>query len=345
MKTRLHTYATTALWLAATLAACDPLTTTDGDVDAGNRDTAAGRHDDAVAAYDRAAKRYAPAPGSAPRERADADREAAALIAYNRGTALLAAGKPGEALEAFAKTLVSNDDGLRFDAHFNTGAALLKQLETTQPITFDEAKRVVDQAIDAYKRALTIRPGDRDARYNLEFALALRKQLEEAKKKQEEEQKKNPPPEQPPDENEGESEGEDASESESDESEGGDGDGPDDESAEGAGEAGGEGRPGGEAGEAAGAEDADGGEAAAAEGVPTADEGDGEGEGAAAAAAGDDDGEAGEGEEGAAAVVPLSGDEAKKLLDALRDSEQPFRLIPFQKGSDGRGAGEPEEDW
>lgn len=91
-------------------------------------------------------------------ERALVDRPGDPLIRYDMGSALHALGRFDEALAAYADAAGASSGDLRADAHFNMGNTLYRQGKFTD-------------AAEAYRRSLRERPGDREARRNLELAL------------------------------------------------------------------------------------------------------------------------------------------------------------------------------
>lgn len=140
------------------------------EVAAGNRKLKAGHAEEALADYERALQQ----------------RPDDLTVHYNRGAALYALGRYPEAQREFQRaaesTSPSVDPGLRADAYYNTGNALLQQKQA-QP------------AIDAYKHALRLRPDDRRAKWNLE--LALRQLEQEQQQKQQNDQKQKQDQKQP----------------------------------------------------------------------------------------------------------------------------------------------------
>ena len=97
---------------------------------------------------------------------------------YNLGTALLAADSlsaASELLQRVATARLTSDanDELRFRALFNLGLAHLRQGLAAQG---EEAGPSLDVALAAYKRALLLRSGDRDAKWNYELALRKKQQ-------------------------------------------------------------------------------------------------------------------------------------------------------------------------
>jgi tetratricopeptide (TPR) repeat protein len=129
-----------------------------GEVELGNAALQAGKAEDALAHYDKAAGKLPADPG----------------LHLDRGAALYALSRFAEAGQEFLRATEAQDESLKATAFRNLGNALSKQ---------DKPK----EAIEAYKRALALRPDDKAAKWNLE--IALRKQRE--KEKEEEEKKKN----------------------------------------------------------------------------------------------------------------------------------------------------------
>ena len=92
---------------------------------------------------------------------------------YNLGTALLAADSLPAATELLQRVatarLADDPQGeLRFRALFNLGLAALRRGLAAQG---DQGEAALDVALVAYKRALILRPADRDAKWNYELAL------------------------------------------------------------------------------------------------------------------------------------------------------------------------------
>jgi len=127
------------------------------EVEQGNAALKAGKADEALTHYDKAVAALPADPGAH----------------FNRGTALYALSRFDEAGEEFLRATQSSDQALKAAGFRNLGNAFSKK---------DKFK----EAIEAYKRALTLRSDDQEAKWNLE--IALRKQ-EEEKKKQEEQDK------------------------------------------------------------------------------------------------------------------------------------------------------------
>ncbi|HEX5576754.1 MAG TPA: VWA domain-containing protein [Gemmatimonadaceae bacterium] len=95
------------------------------------------------------------------------DKEAARL--YNRGTAMLARPDSiAESVPVFRRAEVTKDVEVRYRAGFNGGYVHLRQgLDASG----DSATIPLDSALAVYKRVLTLRPDDADAKWNYELAL------------------------------------------------------------------------------------------------------------------------------------------------------------------------------
>jgi tetratricopeptide (TPR) repeat protein len=130
-----------------------PLESKNADVEKGNAAMKAGKAEEALGHYDKAIAKLPQDPGAH----------------YDRGAALYALSRFDEAGQEFLRATQAADATLKADAFFNLGNAFGKQ---------DKWK----EAIEAYKRTLGLRPGDQAAKWNLEVALAKKK--EEEKKQQ-----------------------------------------------------------------------------------------------------------------------------------------------------------------
>jgi Ca-activated chloride channel homolog len=150
-----------ALVLAAVaplLFAFKPLEKRNSEVEQGNAALQAGKAEEALGHYDKAAAKLPADPG----------------VHLDRGAALYALSRFEEAGKEFLRATEGQDPALKATAFRNLGNALSKQ---------DKYK----EAIEAYKRALTLRPDDKAAKWNLE--IALKKKKEEEKKQQDEKDK------------------------------------------------------------------------------------------------------------------------------------------------------------
>ncbi|HET7583321.1 MAG TPA: VWA domain-containing protein [Gemmatimonadaceae bacterium] len=122
----------------------------------GDRLFRAGRYGDAAAAYRDALRHAARSP----------------RLLYNYGTALLAAGRRGEAIDALRESTQARDADIRYRALFNLGLAYLQRARGAQG---DSADADFAAARDAYKQALRMRPGALDAKWNYELSLRPRR--------------------------------------------------------------------------------------------------------------------------------------------------------------------------
>jgi Ca-activated chloride channel homolog len=123
-----------------------------GDLERGNRLYREGRYADAVEAY----------------RRALSGGESSAELHYNMGTALLRLGRFDEAEENLRRALVGVEPELRRRSFYNLGNRFL---EAARANGGAGAEPLLESAVEAYKRALRLRPGDDDAKWNLELAL------------------------------------------------------------------------------------------------------------------------------------------------------------------------------
>jgi tetratricopeptide (TPR) repeat protein len=168
---------------ALLLGGWDLLRAPDDDIADGNGRFSAGDYDDALAAYRRARARRAAADPDRAHPAIDFDigaalyklAEASAPDARAQQPAHAEPGQPGaepdesgaaanparrlaltQAEEAFRRATRSDDPQLEALAHYNLGNTLYR---------LDR----LDEAVDAYKRALRLDPDNDDARYNLEL--------------------------------------------------------------------------------------------------------------------------------------------------------------------------------
>jgi tetratricopeptide (TPR) repeat protein len=135
-----------------------PFEKRNGEVEQGNAALQAGKAEDALAHYDKAAAKL----------------PADAGVHLDRGAALYALSRFEEAGKEFLRATEGSDPALKATAFRNFGNALSKQEKHKE-------------AIEAYKRALALRPDDKAAKWNLE--IALKKKKEEEKKQQDDKDK------------------------------------------------------------------------------------------------------------------------------------------------------------
>jgi tetratricopeptide (TPR) repeat protein len=138
-----------------------------GDIERGNRLYREGRYAEAVEAY----------------RKALTDGEESAQLHYNLGTALLRLGRYQEAQAHLQRALEDVDAEVQHRSFFNLGNRFLE--EGRAGAARSAQGELLGAAVEAYKRALRVRPGDEDAKWNLE--LALREQEAQQQQQQSEE--------------------------------------------------------------------------------------------------------------------------------------------------------------
>lgn len=106
----------------------------------------------------------------------DMDYPGQVQFRYNKGCAAYKAKEYSAARAAFLSVARrSKDNNMRFNAFFNLGNSAYKE-------------GAFNQAIEAFKEALALKPDQEDARYNLELSLRAKKKQENKKKDQTEKQ-------------------------------------------------------------------------------------------------------------------------------------------------------------
>ncbi|HEX6536525.1 MAG TPA: VWA domain-containing protein [Gemmatimonadaceae bacterium] len=149
--------ASTAAAVLLLLALAVPRAARADEGEEGDRAFRAGQYREAVAAYQRAIR----------------DGNDSPRLEYNLGTALLAAGQPDDAIAALERAAqMAKDADLRYRALFNLGLVYLQQGRVAKG---SDAEQALASAVDAYKRALRLRPGEHDAKWNYELANRQRK--------------------------------------------------------------------------------------------------------------------------------------------------------------------------
>jgi tetratricopeptide (TPR) repeat protein len=151
-------HALVLLAVAPLLAGFKLFESRNGDVEKGNAALQAGKAEEALQHYDKAVARLPAEPG----------------VHFDRGAALYALSRFEEAGQEFLRATEGPDEALKAAAFRSLGNALSRQEKHKD-------------AVEAYKRALALRPDDKAAKWNLE--IALRKQKEEEEKKKDQDKK------------------------------------------------------------------------------------------------------------------------------------------------------------
>ncbi len=161
------------LSIANVARAWEPFRSESGAVSRGNQELGKGQAKEALAAYDEAARALPADPG----------------VQLDRGLALLALGKLGEAREALRRAgSGGGPKELRAAALYDLGLAFMKEAElAAKAEDLDGAKKQLEEAVDAFKGSLRAHPNQRDAAWNLELA---KRRLKDVQQKREEKQKK-----------------------------------------------------------------------------------------------------------------------------------------------------------
>ncbi len=143
-----------------------------GDVRAGNDLYHQGKYPQALERYQKAADKN-------PSE---------AKIEYDLGAAAYKSGDFDAAAEHFQKSLLTDDDKLKPDVHFNLGDALYRGGVSHEDKDVDAAIRLLEGALGNFEKVLALNARDTQAADNREF---IRKELERLKKKKEQQQQQN----------------------------------------------------------------------------------------------------------------------------------------------------------
>jgi Ca-activated chloride channel family protein len=135
------------------------------DVRAGNQLYQAGQYEAALRAYRAAAEAL---PEASP---------GAATVEFNQGNALFKTHVEGEALDRYLAALTTDDPGLAGRAKYNIGVIKYRQaLAAAQ--RYEDALTLAQAAVRYFRESLELDPGLGDARYNLELAYRLQRQIE-----------------------------------------------------------------------------------------------------------------------------------------------------------------------
>ncbi len=140
-------------------------------IDAGNRLFKQGKYDEAIGKYGEVL----------------VDDPDSPLLNYNMGAANYKAGKYSEAIASFGRVKATEDDPKRLaKVAYNAGNAQYRLGAAAAAEKPQDALNAYAAALIAYRRALGIDPGDRDAKFNYEL---VTRKIAELKKKLEEQQK------------------------------------------------------------------------------------------------------------------------------------------------------------
>jgi Ca-activated chloride channel family protein len=164
----------TALALPASASAWSPLRGENSNAKKGNALMTQEQYGPALESYDEAAREL-------PEER---------TVQLNRGLALLAQDLGEQAKEAFlAAADPSAAPSTRADAYYDLGIAHAREGEgISQQEEYEQASAHFREAADAFKRSLRQRPGDRNAAWNLEYAMKRIREEGEKQEQQDQEQ-------------------------------------------------------------------------------------------------------------------------------------------------------------
>lgn len=108
-----------------------------------------------------------------------------ARVHYNLGSALLRLGEDEAALEELRRALEGHDPDLRTPTFYNLGNALVGQAEQDQ--------ETLQEAVEAYRRALLLDPESTDAKWNLELAQQRLERMQSQSQSMQQPQAQQPP--------------------------------------------------------------------------------------------------------------------------------------------------------
>jgi tetratricopeptide (TPR) repeat protein len=107
---------------------------------------------------------------------------------YNLGNTYFKQKRYDKAIEQYQKVLANTKDKkLTAQTNHNIGNGYLELFKTEN----DQQKKssYIDNSIKAYKNSLINNPNDKDTKYNLSYALALKKQFQQQQQQQQKQQK------------------------------------------------------------------------------------------------------------------------------------------------------------
>ena len=107
------------------------------------------------------------------------------IVNFDLGTALYKEGDYEKAVDHLQKALLTEDNRLKKNAHYNLGNALYRSGMTHAQDDIGLAVSSLEKALEQYKRVLSIEEGDTDAKYNYDY---VQKELMPLKEKQEQQQ-------------------------------------------------------------------------------------------------------------------------------------------------------------
>ncbi len=139
------------------------------DVKAGNDLYRKGKYSQALECYQKAAEKN-------PSE---------ARIEYDLGAAAYKSGDFDAAADHFQKSLLTDDDKLKPDVHYNLGDSLYRGGVTREDKDVDAAIRLLEGALGSFEKVLGLNAKDKDASDNRDY---IKKELERLKKKKEQQQ-------------------------------------------------------------------------------------------------------------------------------------------------------------
>ncbi len=135
--------------------------------------------------YDKAAEAFEQAAQSAHQAKLDPS-----VAKYNAANARFKIGGFGAAATNYAEATRSPNLALQSKAYYNRGNALMADSELAEKQGgLDPAIGSVDEALSMYESAMTLAPGDEDAKVNYELALRRKQELQQKKEQQQQQQK------------------------------------------------------------------------------------------------------------------------------------------------------------